>query len=471
MRLEESVEEREATKENSRQAAALRTQSRVGAPFVLSWVREATRRSKEVKFTALMHHLTPARLTESFQSLNRRAAPGVDGETWQEYGAQLVERIRSLHERVHRGTYHALPSRRAYIAKPDGGWRPLGVAAVEDKVVQHALTTVLTEIYEADFIGFSYGYRPQRGAHDGLDALSVSLMHRKVNFVLDADIRGYFDTINHGHLRQFLEQRIGDRRVLRLIEKWLRAGVLERGEWSNTDCGTAQGAVISPLLANVYLHYVLDTWAHVWRRTNARGEVYIVRYADDFVVGFQYRDDAERFHKELVERMQAFGLELHPTKTRLIEFGRFAAASRERRGLGKPETFNFLGFTHSCSKTWARGRFQVLRRTIAKRLRTKLQEIKAALRERMHQDVEEQGKWLRSVLRGYYNYFAVPGNMARLRGFWRQVARTWLRVLRRRSQRSRLTWRRYCSLVNTWLPPPSVIHPYPEQRFYVKHPR
>jgi len=465
------VEERRATQENSRQPAALRTLSRVGAPSGLSRVREAARRGKEVQFTSLLHHVTAARLKESFRALNRKAAPGVDGVTWEDYEAHLEERIRSLHERVQRGTYHALPSRRAYIAKPDGGWRPLGVAALEDKVVQHALATILTEIYEADFMGFSYGFRPERGAHDGLDALWVSLMHRKVSYLLDADIQDYFNTIDHGYLVQFLKQRIQDRRVLRLIEKWLRAGVLEHGEWSETKQGTAQGAVISPLLANVFLHYVFDTWAHAWRRGKARGEVYVVRYADDFVVGFQYREDAERFLKELGERMRTFGLSLHPTKTRLIEFGRFAASNRSKRGVGKPETFNFLGFTHMASTDRIHGRFYVRRWTIAKRLRTKLHEIRLELRKRMHQTLDEQGPWLRSVVQGYYNYFAVPGNMQRLSCFRDQVMRSWLVILRRRSQRSRLPWRTFRLLARTWIPPPRVLHPYPHHRFYAKHPR
>jgi len=465
------VEERGATKENSRQAAALRTQSRASAPSDLSRVREAAKRGKEVRFTALLHHVTATRLQESFRALNRKAAPGVDGVTWEDYEAHLEERIRSLHERVQRGTYHALPSRRAYIAKPAGGWRPLGVAALEDKVVQHALTTILTEIYEVDFMGFSYGFRPERSAHDGLDALWVSLMHRKVSYLLDADIRDYFHTIDHGYLLRFLEQRIRDPRVLRLIEKWLRAGVLEHGEWSETLQGTAQGAVISPLLANVFLHYVLDTWAHAWRREKARGEVYIIRYADDFVVGFQYRDDAERFLKDLEERMRTFALALHPTKTRLIEFGRFAALNRSERGVGKPETFDFLGFTHMASKERIHGRFYVRRWTIAKRLRAKLHEIRLGLRQRLYLTLDEQGTWLRSVVQGYYNYFAVPGNMQRLCCFRDQVTRCWLQTLRRRSQRSRLPWRSFRLLARTWIPPPRVLHPYPFERFYAKYPR
>ncbi len=330
--------------------------------------------------------------------------------------------------------------------------------------------TVLEAIYEEDFPGFSYGFRPGRSQHDALDALSVGIDRKKVNWVLDADIRGFFDTIDHGWLLRFLEHRIADLRVLRLIRKWLRAGVSEDGTWSATKVGTPQGAVVSPLLANVYLHYVLDLWAEYWRRKYAKGDVIIVRYADDFVMGFQQRTEAERFLKELGERMQKFGLELHPDKTRLIEFGRYAAERRAERGAGKPETFNFLGFTHRCGKT-RRGRFAVRRETMAKRLRAKLQAVKADLQRRRHEPVAQQGAWLGAVVQGYFNYHAIPGNYEALQQFRTQVEWLWHRSLQRRSQKAHLTWGRFVATADRWLPKPCIRHPYPEVRFDAKHPR
>ncbi len=467
----EGPEGRRPTKENIGPTAAAQTQSRTTASYGREGVREAARKDKKMRFTALLHHVTAPLLLNSYYELKKQAAPGVDGMTWQQYGTGLTERINDLHDRVQRGAYRAQPSKRAYIPKEDGRQRPLGIASLEDKIVQQALVTVLNEIYEQDFKGFSYGFRPSRSAHDALDALSVGLIRKKVNWVLDADIRGFFDNVDHGWMLKFLQHRIADRRVLRLVSKWLKAGVSEEGTWSETKVGTPQGAVISPLLANIYLHYVLDLWAHRWREKHAEGDVILTRYADDFVMGFQHRAEAERFLEELQERLRKFGLELHPEKTRLIEFGRFAASNRKQRGEGKPETFNFLGFTHICGVTRITGRYTVRRKTIAKRLRAKLREVKGQLRRRWHRPIAETGKWLRSVVQGYFNYHAVPGNYGSLDTFRYQVARAWRRALTRRSQRTRITWERYAKLVARWLPRPRILHPYPNERFAVTHPR
>ena len=438
----------------------------------LEGVRQVARRDKQVRFTALLHHVTPQLLFTSFYQLKREASPGVDGQTWQEYDDEgLLDRINDLHDRVHRGTYRAKPSKRAWIPKADGRQRPLGIASLEDKIVQQAVKTVLEHIYEEDFVGFSYGFRPGRGPHNALDALWVGLDKRKVSWVLDADIRGFFDAIDHEWMRKFLGHRIADRRILRLIRKWLRAGVSDDGTWSKTTVGTPQGAVISPLLANVFLHYVLDLWAQHWRKHYARGEVIIVRYADDFVMGFQHRSDAERCLQELRGRFIKFGLELHPDKTRLIEFGRFAAERRAKRGLGKPETFTFLGFTHLCGTT-RRGAFTIKRKTATKRMRAKLQEIKTRLRRLRHDKVAYVGKWLRSVVQGWFNYHAVPGNRPCLDAFRTQCGRLWRAVLRRRSQKGRRwTWERMSRLIRRWLPSAQILHPYPNQRLIVNRPR
>jgi group II intron reverse transcriptase/maturase len=428
-------------------------------------------KDRKARFTALLHHVTIELLRDSFVALQRQAAPGIDGVTWSDYQVGLTQRLQDLHERIHRGSFRAQPSKRTYVPKPDGGKRPLGIAALEDKIVQHAMVTVLNAIYEVDFLGFSYGFRPGRSPHDALDALFVGLTNKKVNWVLDADIRGFFDTIDHGWLLTFLEHRIADRRILRLIRKWLRAGVSEAGQWSTTTVGTPQGAVISPLLANVYLHYVLDLWAHQWRDLYATGDVIIVRYADDFVLGFQHQRDARRFLEDLRGRLERFGLSLHPDKTRLIRFGRWAARDRRERGEGKPETFDFLGFTHMCSRTRKNKRFTVKRKTIAKRLRAKLQEIKAALHRRMHARFGNTAVWLRSVVQGHMNFYAVPGNIECVIRFRSECIRLWLCTLRRRGDRRRLTWARFGPFANSWLPRAHIVHPYPHERFYVFHPR
>jgi len=435
-----------------------------GVSSDLDRVRLAARRDKDVRFTALLHHVSVDRLREAYRAISPDAAPGVDGVTWRDYGSDLEANLRDLHARVQRGAYRAMPSRRVFIPKPDGRLRPLGVAALEDKILQRAVVEVLNAIYEEDFLGFSYGFRPGRSQHDALDALAVAIKRRKVNFVLDADISDFFTGLDQGWLEKFLEHRIADRRVLRLIQKWLRAGVIEDGEWSKTEAGTAQGASVSPLLSNVYLHYVFDLWADQWRRRNARGDVVFSRFADDYVAGFEHREDAERFLADLRERFATFGLELHAEKTRLIEFGRFAARDRARRGDRKPETFTFLGFTHICAED-RHGRFKVKRVTSKKKMQSKLKSVKTEMRRRMHHPIPEQGRWLARVLQGHYNYYAVPDNSEALRGFRRRVIRLWLQALRRRSQKDRLTWGRMLGLQARWLPEPRILNPWPNQRF------
>jgi group II intron reverse transcriptase/maturase len=433
-------------------------------------VREVARRDKEARFTALLHHVDLARLRRAYRAIRPRAAPGVDGVTWQAYGQDLEANLRDLHRRLHAGSYRAKPSRRSYIPKADGRLRPLGIATLEDKILQRAVVEVLNAIYETDFRGFSYGFRPGRNPHHALDALTVGMWRKKVNWVLDADIRDFFTSLDHGWLEKFLEHRIADKRVLRLIRKWLNAGVIEDGEWSQTLEGAPQGASASPLLANVYLHYVLDLWADWWRRRHGHGEMIIVRWADDFIVGFEHQADARRFLAELRERFAKFGLELHPDKTRLIEFGRFAAKDRQSRGVGKPETFNFLGFTHICA-TMRDGRFWVRRITISKRMRAKLREVKDQLKRRRHQPIPEQGRWLASVVRGHRAYYAVPGNRAAVANFRIEVTKLWRGTLARRSQRTRITWARMYRLAERWLPPARVVHPFPEVRFSRNYPR
>ena len=466
----EGEEGRPMIKENANQPHTSSTQSETSVSQRLEGVRKAARENKETKFTALLHHMTVDLLRESFYALKRKAAPGVDGVTWQDYEAGLEDRLVDLHGRVHRGAYRAQPSRRVFIPKSDGRQRPLGITALEDKIVQQATVTILNQIYEEDFLGFSYGFRPGRGQHKALDALAFAIQRKQVNYILDADIKGFFDNLSKSWLVKFVEHRVADRRILRLIQKWLNAGVMEDGKWSNTEIGTPQGAVASPLLANIYLHYVFDLWVHAWRQQRALGEVIVVRYADDAVLGFQHQADADCFLGDLRERLMKFGLELHPDKTRRIEFGRYAEQRRKRRGEGKPETFDFLGFSHICGKD-RRGKFALKRKTIAKRMRGKLLETKQELRRRMHDPVEQTGKWLQSIIQGYFNYHAVPGNMQRLKVFRERVLRHWRRALRRRSQTHRPNWARILRLVHHWLPQPRILHPYPDARFAASHPR
>ncbi len=469
--LAEGVEERPLTKGNTEQLNLCRTPSRASRPSGLDRVREAAREDGKLRFTALLHHVTTDLLRASYHSLKKQAAPGVDGVTWEEYGGGLEARLSDLHGRIHRGAYRAQPSRRVWIPKADGRQRPLGVAALEDKIVQHAAGTVLNQIWEEDFLGFSYGFRPGRSQHDALDALYVGIVRKRVNWVLDLDIRAFFDKIDHAWLIQFVEHRIGDQRIVRLIQKWLKAGVMEQGRWHETEEGTPQGSVISPILANLYLHYVLDLWVNQWRKKQATGDVIIVRYADDAVLGFQYREEAERFLEQLRERLAKFGLELHPEKTRLIEFGRYAAERRKKHGEGKPETFNFLGFTHICGANHKTGHFTVHRKTIGKRMAAKLKEIRAQLRQRLHGSIGNTVAWLQSVVRGYFQYHAIPGNLAQMRSFRKDIARMWFRQLWRRSQRSQWTWERFNSRLEPLLPGLRVLHPYPDARFNATHPR
>ncbi len=464
-------EGRPLTKENTHQSNTSPTQSGKRVSQGLTGVRRTAKARKKEKFTALFHHLTIGLLRDSFYALKRQAAPGVDGMRWAEYETGLEDRIKDLHNRVHRGAYRAQPSRRTYIPKADGRQRPLGVAALEDKVVQQAVVSIFNQIYEVDFLGFSYGSRPGRSQHQALDALTVGIERKQVNWVLDADIRGFYDNVDHEWMLRFLQHRIADRRMLRLIQKWLKAGVSEDGIWSETKVGTPQGAVISSLLANIYLHYVFDLWVEVWRKKCASGHIIVVRYVDDTVMGFEHREEAERFLRDLGERMRKFGLELHPDKTRLIEFGRHAARHRKQRGERKPETFDFLGFTHLCGKPSKKGHFMVLRKTARKRMRAKLQQIKQLLLARKHDPVEQTGKWPRSVVQGYFNYHAVPGNGRSMGKFREQVERYWRLALRRRSQKSRMTWDRFRPLAQRWIPVQRVLHPFPRERFDAIHPR
>jgi RNA-directed DNA polymerase len=466
----EPVEPRAETKGNAGQQSTCRAQSRVSVSQALERIRKVARERKKEKFTALFHHISIDLLEEAFFELKEDAAPGVDRLTWKDYEADLERHLEDLRNRVQQGAYRALPSRRVYIPKPDGRRRPLAVAALEDKIVQRAVVALLNAIYEEDFLGISYGFRPGRGTHDALDALCVGIDSRKVSWILDADIRSFFDEISQEWLIRFLEHRIGDRRIIRLIQKWLKAGILEDGVVSVSARGTGQGSVISPLLANTYLHYALDLWAVRWRRRQATGDMIIVRYADDFIVGFQHESDARRFLDEMRERLQEFALSLHPEKTRLIEFGRFAAERRKRCGLGKPETFNFLGFTFICGKTRA-GKFQLKRMTRRDRMRAKLRMIKEEMWRRMHQPIPAQGTWLWHVVRGYFNYHAVPTNFRALVAFRTELAKRWHRVLTRRSERTKLNWDRMNRLIDDWLPKPRILHPWPDKRFAVSHPR
>jgi len=463
----ERMEGRELAKGKTLEQNRLRTQGRVGVSSALERIREAAQKDRKQRFTALLHHVYAVeRLRESYFRLKREATPGIDGETWRHDGEKLEENLQNLSGRLKRGAYRAKPVQRVYIPKADGRQRPIGVPVLEDKIVQRAVAEVMGAIYEQDFLGFSYGFRPGRSTHQALDALAVGLMTKKVNWVLDADIRGFFDTLDHGWLVKFVEHRIGDRRIVRLIQKWLKAGVLEEGKRIQSEVGTVQGGSISPLLANIYLHYAFDLWIQQWRKKQVQGEVIVVRYCDDFIVGFQHRHEAERFLADLHERLRRFGLELHPDKTRILEFGRFARENRNRHGERKPETFNFLGFTHSCSQT-RKGMFTVLRKTMRKRRQAKLREVHLELKRRMHDPVPKQGAYLRSVVGGHFRYYAIPMNGPSLSAFRKEIGRLWCKVLRRRSHKHSLAWDRMKRLMDRWLPLARVCHPYPLVRFGV----
>src|SRR6202795_2483754 len=466
----ESVERRAGTKGNVGQQSTRRAQDRESVSQALERVRQAARQRKKERFTSLLHHVDPAMLRTAFYAMKRDAAPGVDGMTWETYEQDLDRRIETLHALVQAGTYRALPSRRSYIPKEDGSKRPLAVAALEDKIVQRAVSAVLSVIYEEDFLGFSYGFRPKRSQHDALDAVIVGITSKKVNWILDADIRSFFDAVSQDDLVRFVKHRIGDPRIIRLIQKWLKAGVLEDGVVTVSDKGTGQGSVISPLLANAYLHYGFDLWAERWRRREATGDMIIVRYADDIVVGFEQETEARRFWDAMRDRLQEFSLSLHPKKTRLIEFGRHAANNRKQRGLGKPETFNFLGMSFICGKSRG-GKFLLKRKTRRDRMQAKIKEVAGELRRRMHQSIPEQGKWLKQVITGFFNYHAVPTNWDALGAFRAEITERWRRTLSRRSQKGNLTWARMAKLADDWLPKPRILHPWPNQRFAVRHPR
>lgn len=466
--LAEIVEGRASPKENGGQATAVRTPSRGTASNRLAAVRQAARQSKKVRFTALLHHITIDFLRQSYIALERDAAPGIDGVTWRTYGENLEAKLKDLHERIHKGSYRARPARRTYIPKADGSKRPLSIWCLEDKIVQQAVVRVLEAIYEEDFVGISYGFRPGRGQHDALDALHAGILRRRVNWVLDADIRGFFDAMSHSWIRRFLEHRIADKRILRLITKWLKVGIVEDGRVTRSERGAPQGAVISPILANVYLHYVYDLWVHRWRRTKATGDVVVVRYADDTIVGFEHEHEARTFLHDLQERMGLFDLTLHPEKTRLIRFGRHAAKQRAELGEVKPEVFDFLGFTHYCTRSRKWGSFVIGRKTIKKRMLGKLEAIKMELRKRMHDSIVKTGTWVAQMLNGHLNYFAVPGNDKSLWWFCNEVRWRWLKSLKRRSQTAHLAWERFIRLTNRFFPPIRVRHPLPCHRFDAK---
>ena len=464
----EAVEGRTSPEGNGGETAAAWTLRRETASNGLVAVRRAARQSKSVRFTALLHHITVDLLKQSYLALERDAAPGIDGVTWQAHGENLEEKLTDLHDRIHKGSYRARPARRTYIPKADGSQRPLAILCLEDKVVQQAVATVLEAIYEEDFVGFSYGFRPGRGQHDALDALHVGIMRKRVNWVLDADIQGFYDAMAHSWIIRFLEHRIADKRILRLIAKWLKVGIIEDGRVTRSQVGAPQGAVISPILANAYLHYVYDLWVQRWRQTKANGDMIVVRFADDTIVGFEHEHEAKAFLHDLHERMRAFELALHPDKTRLIRFGRHAAEQCARLGEGKPETFDFLGFTHFCTRSRKWGSFVIGRKTIKKRMRAKLKAIKVELRKAMHDPIAKTGTWVKQMLQGHLNYYAVSGNHPSLWWFCNQVRWLWLKSLRRRSQKARLSWERFIRIVDRFFPPIKVLHPLPLHRFDAK---
>ena len=464
----EGMERRGLPKENKKQQNILRTQSRDSVHNELQLIHQRAKTDKKMRFTTLMHHIYNIDMLRlSFLEIKRNAAPGVDKETWESYEKDLESNLQELSKRLKSGAYRAKPVRRVYIPKADGKQRPLGVTALEDKIVQRAAVAVMNAIYEVDFVGFSYGFRPKRSQHQALDALYVGITTKKVSYVFDADIRDFFNKINREWLIKFIEHRIADKRIVRLIQKWLNAGILEEGEIIYNEQGTPQGSSASPLLANVFLHYVYDLWVQHWRKQKARGDVIAIRFADDTVVGFQYESDAKQFQEELKERLAKFGLELHPEKTRLIEFGRYAAERREKRGEGKPETFSFLGFKHICGKRRKDGKFTILRQTIKKKMRAKLGEIKDELKKRMHDSIPEVGKWLKSVVTGHYRYYGVPGNTDAMSRFRNEISRRWLHSLKRRGEKGRITWEKMNKWIDRYLPRPQICHKYPSERFGV----
>ncbi len=464
----EGMEERGLPKENRKQQNTLRTQSREGVLNELLLIHQRAKADKKMRFTTLMHHIYNIDMLRlSYLELKRNAAPGVDQETWDTYGKDLEYNLQDLSKKLKSGAYKAKAVRRVYIPKTDGKQRPLGVTALEDKIVQRAAVAVLNTIYEADFVGFSYGFRPKHSQHQALDALYIEMTTKKVNYVFDADIRDFFNKINREWLIKFIEHRIGDKRVVRLIQKWLNAGILEKGEIIYNEQGTPQGSSASPLLANVFLHYIYDLWIQQWRKQKARGEVIVVRFADDTVVGFQYESDAKQFQNELKERLLKFGLELHPDKTRLIEFGRFASENREKRNEGKPETFTFLGFTHICGRTKKNGKFTIWRRTIKKKMQAKLKEIKDELKKRMHLPIQTVGRWLKAVVTGHYRYYGVPGNCEAMNDFRHMIGQRWKHSLERRSQKGKIIYEKMGKLIDRWLPRPKIYHKYPSERIGV----
>jgi RNA-directed DNA polymerase len=432
-------------------------------------VERIGQRAKERKgerFTNLLSHIKAPLLKKAYERLRKDAATGIDQETWAMFGEQLDERLLDLEDRVQRGSYHPQPVRRVYIPKADGKQRPLGIPAVEDKVVQQAGRMLMEPIYEqGEFEGFSYGFRPGRSQHKALDALAVAIDRKKVNWVLDADIRAFFDTIDHAWMRKFIEHRIGDQRFVRLLMKWLHAGVMEDDELREVKEGTPQGGIISPLLSNVFLHYALDLWACQWRKRHARGEVYIVRYADDFVMGFEFESDARAMRAALAARLASFCLELHPEKTRVIRFGRLARRDCRQDGRTKPETFDFLGFTHICG-TSRGGGFQLRRRTARKKREAKLATLQVELKARRHHRVVEQYRWLSAVIRGHVQYYGVPTNLPALKTFRGHLEYAWHHSLQRRSQRAQWTDAERKRFQERYpLPRPRIVHPWPSQRW------
>jgi RNA-directed DNA polymerase len=457
------------TKRNSEQPAVTATQRAGQTMNGLDRIRQAAKNDKTVRFNNLLHHVTTSLLFNAYYALKRKAKSGVDGETWQSYGASnLSEKLKDLHVKIQSGRYKPKPSKRIWIEKEDGKLRPIGISCLEDKIVQQALVMVLQEIYETEFKGFSYGFRPKKSQHQALDAVYIMLTTRRVNWILDADIKGCYDNINHEWLIKFLQARIADKRVIELVVKMLRAGIMDEGQKHPTEMGLAQGSVASPFFANIFLHYVLDLWADQWRKTQAKGECFIIRYADDFILGFQHKEDAEKMHAELAGRLEQFGLNLHETKTQLIEFGRFAEERRHAEKLGKPKVFNFLGFTHCCSKRRLDGAYTVKRITIKSKMRKKIREVREILYKNRARPVREQAKWIKGVVQGHFNYYGVPGNTHALKQFRTQINVVWFKALRRRSQKAvKLTWQKMKIIIAATMPKVRITHPYPSQRFGV----